>query len=96
MSFFGMMILFLGVARLLGLRRRNPRRFRYAQYGHWRQHRLELQREIATPVPAPAPQPRETPFEALKRRYVDGQISDERYERELDDLLQTPEGRRQV
>lgn len=40
--------------------------------------------------------PRESEFDALKRRYVAGELSDEQYEAELDVLFRTPEGRRQV
>lgn len=45
--------------------------------------------------PASAP-PRESEFDALKRRYVAGDLSDEQYEAELDVLFSTAEGRRQV
>ncbi len=45
--------------------------------------------------PAPAV-PRESEFEALKRRYVEGELSDEQYESALDVLFLTAEGRRQV
>jgi len=51
---------------------------------------LSAQRQV------PAPVKRETAFESLKKRYVAGQLSDEQYEREVDALLQTPEGRAQV
>lgn len=45
------------------------------------------------PASAVAP---ESAFEALKRRYVIGEMSDEQYEAALDELFRTPEGRRQV
>lgn len=45
------------------------------------------------PASAVAP---ESEFEALKRRYVSGELSDEQYEAALDELFRTPEGRRQV
>lgn len=45
---------------------------------------------------APARPPRESEFDALKRRYVSGELSDEQYEAELDVLFSTPAGRQQV
>lgn len=39
---------------------------------------------------------RESALEALKRRYVAGDLSDEGYERELDELFRTPAGRREL
>ncbi|MGH7444227.1 MAG: hypothetical protein ACREKM_05100 [Longimicrobiales bacterium] len=45
----------------------------------------------------PAPMAaRESEFEALKPRYVAGELSDEQYEGALDVLFRTPEGRGQV
>jgi uncharacterized membrane protein len=54
-----------------------------------RSHRLDraarrtLRRERQTAIPAAKP---ETPMEALQRRYVDGSITVEQYEAELDKL----------
>jgi hypothetical protein len=45
--------------------------------------------------PAPA-LPQQSAFEALKTRYVQGEIGDEQYEHELDELLKTPAGRGQI
>ncbi len=43
-------------------------------------------REPSSPKPA-EPEPRETPMERLQRRFTEGRISMEQYERELDELL---------
>ena len=51
---------------------------------------------ISRPAPEPVPQKRESAFEVLKKRYVAGELNDEQYEREVDALLQTPEGRAQL
>ena len=48
------------------------------------------------PAAIPVELPKETAFDALKRRYVNGELSDERYQDELDKLLKTPEGRSQI
>jgi hypothetical protein len=54
-------------------------------------HRLRHERPVAEPQA-----PKLSAFDALKERYVRGAISDAQYESELDQLLQTPEGRSQV
>ena len=85
MSFFAIFLIFL-TFRILGFGMRTRTR----QSMHWH-HRRRM-----APVQQP-PQPRtETAYEALKRRFVRGEISDYQYERELDVLLKTPEGRAQI
>lgn len=50
-----------------------------------------------TPLPGPrAAPPQESRYEALKRRFVAGEISVEQYEHELDVLLRDPAGMREV
>ena len=87
MSIFGMMMLFFVFSRVMGRRR-----------GYWQRYSIPLRGPVELPVAVPAPVtiPRENAFEALKRRYVNGELSDERYQDELDSLLKTPEGRSQI
>jgi hypothetical protein len=92
--FFAMMILMFGFARLMHKRRRRYAHaffiHRHHHYGHW-QPRMAMSE---LPVP-PAPQ-RRSAFELLRERYVNDDISVEQFEAELDVLMQTPEGRKQV
>jgi hypothetical protein len=57
----------------------------------WQRHRRGRPREA---IPAAAPP--ETRFDALKRRFVSGELTDEQYEREVDALLRTPGGMNEV
>ena len=97
MSVFAWIFVWFAVARLLGFRRRR-RRWMMFRFPEW-------QSATCAPVPAgygsrrarqAAEVPRLTAFEQIKSRYVSGEIDDEQYERELDALLRTPEGRRQL
>lgn len=93
MSFFGLMLLGFAFARVFGWRRRRWQHRAHVIYWH---PMARMDFIAVQPMPT-APEPRaESKFEALKRRYVKGEISDERYERELDELLRTPEGRSSV
>ena len=75
--FFAMLIMFFIFMRLASGRcHRFPQLHHYHHHNH-RQRPVRLQ---------PAP-PKPTPFERLKQRYVDGDLSDEQYEEELDKLL---------
>jgi uncharacterized membrane protein len=76
MFFFAMLFLLFVFMRLA---RRGHHGFARVQcYHHHYRHRLPQPEQRA-------PQP--TPFERLKQRYVDGDLSDEQYEEELDKLL---------
>lgn len=70
----------------------------YLRHAHMHRHfPPPFERDSSVPrVPAEPPVKRESAFELLKKRYVAGQLSDEQYERELDALLHTPEGRAQI
>jgi hypothetical protein len=76
--FFAMLILMFVFMRLTVGRRHRFARLRC--YNHHYGHR---------PVRIPQPAPEPTPFERLKQRYVDGDLSDEQYEDELDKLLRS-------
>lgn len=74
--FFAMLVLAFVLMRLTF-----GRRHRFARlhcYNHHYRHR---------PVRVQSPAPEPTPFERLKQRYVDGDLSDQQYEAELDKLL---------
>jgi len=76
MFFFAMLFLMFASMRFA-----HRGRYRFARmrcyHHHYRHHLPErVQRE-----------PQHTPFERLKQRYVDGDLSDEQYEDELDKLL---------
>ena len=90
MGFLALMILFLAFVRCGRVHRMRRWHGAYAfdcrGSRHWRPLHYA----------PPAPAPRESTFEALKRRYVKGEISDYQYEAELDQLLRTPEGRREI
>ena len=95
MAFFVMMFLFFAFMRFGRYHR--MRRNRAFTCG-WSQQRdmYRLRYAGQTVNPQPSAEPRESAYEKLKRRYVKGEISDYQYETELDELLRTPEGRRQV
>ena len=88
MSIFGIIILWFVFMRVFGWRRRH---FAHCHPHRHRLHNLHYHSQRVAPAP---PQP--SAFERLKRRYVDGDIGDEEYEREVDVLLRSPEGRRSV
>ena len=92
MGFLALMILFFAFMRFgrFHRMRRWPGMYAYGCYPQRRFHELRYARPVSHR------EPRESAFEALKRRYVKGEISDDQYEAELDDLLRTPEGRRAV
>jgi hypothetical protein len=83
MSFFVLIMILFAVSRMCGFRPRGRH--------HWRRMQWQPQQ----PVEA-VPPPKESSFERVKRRFVNGDISDEQFEREVDALLKTPEGRAQV
>jgi hypothetical protein len=94
MSPFGLILIAFVFLRLR--RRRHWRMYHFAwhtsagfppRFDYYRQQQHQQQRPAL-------PQP--SAFEQLKARYVKGEIGDEQYERALDDLLKTPEGRVQV
>ena len=74
--FFAMLILLFVFMRLTCGRRHRFARLRCYNHQPW--HR---------PVRIDQPAPKPTLFEQLKQRYVDGDLSDEQYEEELDKLL---------
>lgn len=98
MSPIAWVILWFVVARVFLRRRAHRRRMIWGWYAgpwapHWTQYAYP--QPARTPAPEPAlPLPSPDPFEALKSRFVGGDLTDEEYERELDALLKTPEGRR--
>ena len=57
----------------------------------WHRHHRGRRRAAALPQP-----PAETRFEALKRRFVKGELTAEQYEREVDSLLRSPGGMSEV
>ena len=71
---FGMLILMFVVLRLVFGGRHRFARVRCYNHHNWQR-----------PVQLAPPQP--TPFERIKQRYVDGDLSDEQYEEELDELF---------
>lgn len=90
MSFLAMLILifaFVRFGRLL-----HVRRWHCGSRLDWDERRRHELRRVQ---PAPEP-PRVSAFEALKDRYVRGVITDSQYESELDRLLRTPDGRREM
>lgn len=89
--FFAMMIMLFAAMRVLHGRRRP---FAHAFFRHHHRHYRHWQRQL--PVVAAAPAPRLSAFEQLRERYVNDDISVEQFEAELDVLMQTPEGRKQV
>jgi hypothetical protein len=74
--FFAMMIMFFIFMRLAFGRRHRFARLQCHSHHYHRQRRA--------PVQAP---PEPSPFERLKQQYVDGDLSDEQYEEELDKLI---------
>jgi hypothetical protein len=92
MAFFAMMFLIFALTRFgrVHCLRRAHRSYAYG----WHQDRHLHQLRYASP--APATPPRQSAFEVLKRRYVKGEITDHQYESELDAMLKTPEGRREI
>ena len=88
--FFAFMFLLFVMMRFSHRRRRHfAHAFFYyhhhPRHGHWHRH--------IEPVREP---PRLSAFEQLRQRYVEDEISVEQYEDELDVLMRTPEGRKQV
>jgi hypothetical protein len=77
MFFLAMLFLMFAFMRIAGGGRHRFGRVHCYNHHHRGQRPVQLQ--------GPAPQP--TPFERLKQRYVDGDLSDEQYEEELDKLL---------
>jgi hypothetical protein len=92
--FFAMMILMFGFARLMHRRRRRYAHayfiHHYHDYGRWQP------RMATSDLPAQPVTPRRSAFELLRDRYVNDDISVEQFEAELDVLMRTPEGRKQV
>ena len=89
--FFAMMILMFGFARLMHKRRRRYAHAFFIHHHHYNGHWQP--RMAARELPAP---PRRSAFELLRERYVNDDITVEQFEAELDVLMQTPEGRKQV
>ena len=57
----------------------------------WRRRHRHRDREAVPTLPPP-----ESRFDALKRRFVSGELSAEQYEREVDALLRSPGGMTEV
>ncbi|HEX6560159.1 MAG TPA: hypothetical protein VF021_11870 [Longimicrobiales bacterium] len=98
MSLFAFIVMVWVLARVTGVVRR--RRSWGACHtvllpGHLSRQRGWRRPHTEPPPPQVTP-PQETAFDVLKKRYVAGRISDDQYERELDALLRTPEGRAQL
>lgn len=94
MSFFVAVLIFLAIRRL-GARGFRMRPW-HGRRGHWHSIMKANYRRgvpLQTPASAPSIRPAETAYDVLKKRYVKGELSDDQYERALDDLLKTPEGR---
>ena len=78
-----------------------PRRRRWLEREHgagrppFLTDRAQMGGRPSLPGPRAAPPP-ESRYEALKRRFVAGEISVEQYEHELDVLLRDPSGMREV
>jgi uncharacterized membrane protein len=81
--FFVMMVMFFVFMRVMHGRRRHFARLHCQRHPHFRSTQA---------VPAPRP----SAFERLKQRYVEGDLTDEQYEDELDALLRSPETRMSV
>lgn len=88
MSFFAMIFLFFVFVRLAACRR--PHFSRLHESGS---HRFKQCRMRSIEVTEP---PRPSVYEQLKQRYVRGDIDVDEYERQLDEILRSPEGRRAV
>jgi uncharacterized membrane protein len=82
--FFMMMIMFFVVMRVMHGRRRHCAQLHYYRHPHFHRARPVVER----------PQP--TAFERLKQGYVNGDLTDEQYEEQLDALLRSPETRKSV
>jgi hypothetical protein len=95
MAFFAMMFLFFVFMRF-GRFQRMRRGQRAYMCGRYSQRNLYPLRYAGQTVAQTPAEPHESAYEKLKRRYVRGELSDYQYETELDELLKTPEGRRQV
>jgi uncharacterized membrane protein len=92
MTFFAMMFLifvFMRFGRFHRMRRWH-RGYAFGCHPYRQLHPLRYEPEVRPPAP------RETAFETLKRKYVKGELSDDQYEAQLDQLLSTPEGRREI
>jgi uncharacterized membrane protein len=93
MGFFAMMFLFFIVMRMMHGRRHHFTRLSYC--ASQRQRHLRARPFCGHHVPVTeAPKP--NAYEGLKQRYVRGDIDVEQYERELDEMLRSPEGKRFV
>lgn len=97
MGFFLMMFLFFCLMRMMSHGRRHHFvRMHYHGRTH-SHHRICSQPFYARQVPvAETQKPQASAYERLKRRYVDDEIDVEQYERELDELLRSPEAKRFV
>jgi hypothetical protein len=98
MAFFAMMILFIAFMRFgrFHRMRRWHRGYMYGWHPYRHLHQLRYAGQMPVRPSVQAQAPRESAFELLKRKYVKGEISDHQYESELDALLKTPEGRREI
>jgi hypothetical protein len=91
--FFTLMIMVFVFTRIAFGRRR---RFAHAFFLHHHYSRGYWHPRVPTePITLPAP-PRRSTFDLLRERYVNDDITVEQYEDELDVLMRTPEGRKQV
>ena len=101
MSLFALLITVFVISRVLGFgyrrRIRRGRSFGWHQYAYGpvqlgcrtRRPPLDNGTQAQTPVP-------DRSFDTLKARYVRGELTDEQYEAELDQLLKSPQGRSQI
>ena len=88
--FFAMMIMFFVIMRVLHGRRRHFAPLYYCGRPHSYHRSGPLQRGAASQPAQPSA------FDRLKQRSVDGDLTDEQYEDELDSLLRSPETRKSV
>ncbi len=101
MSLFALLVTVFVISRVLGFgyrrRIRRGRAFGWHPYA-WGPVQLgcRARRVPLNTGTQPAPAVPERSFDTLKARYVRGELSDEQYERELDQMLKSPEGRSQI
>ncbi len=88
MGFFAMMFLFFAFMRMIHGRCHHSTRLHY--YGARRLYQLQHRPQAHNSRPAP------NAYEQLKQRYVRGDIDVDQYERELDEMLRSPDGHRIV